>query len=156
VTIAAGDLGQVLGEHLDHEEQRVFPLLERHVSRREWRGFLLTERRRRPPRQRPEFLTWLLDDASDQDTAAVWAELPRPARLVYRRLLRPRLRRRTALAASMTSPIPSHPRLDSRLAVPHAMAAELDATLNQVVLTLAWLTGGHPPMTPIVGVSTTA
>jgi hemerythrin-like domain-containing protein len=90
VTTAARELGEVLGRHLDHEERHVFPLLERHLSRREWRQFLLTERRRRPPRERPEFLTWVLDDASDQDAAAVMAELPRPARLVYRWILRPR------------------------------------------------------------------
>src|SRR4029453_4388274 len=62
VTAAARELREVLGRHLDHEEQNVFPLLERHLSRREWRQFLLTERRRRPPRERPEFLTWVLDD----------------------------------------------------------------------------------------------
>jgi hypothetical protein len=90
VVAAAGRLGEVLGEHLDHEEQRVFPLLERHLSRREWRSFLLTERRRGSPRERPEFLTWVLDDASDDDAAAVLAELPRPAHVVYRRVLRPR------------------------------------------------------------------
>jgi hypothetical protein len=90
VTTAAQELGDVLGDHLDHEEQQVFPLLERHLSRGEWRRFLLTERRRRSPRERPEFLTWVLDNASDQDTAAVLGELPRPAHLVYRRLLRPR------------------------------------------------------------------
>jgi hypothetical protein len=90
VTTAARGLGEILRRHLDHEEQRVFPLLEQHLSRREWRGFLLTERRRRPPRQRPEFLTWVLDDASDEDAAAVMAELPRPAHLVYRFILRPR------------------------------------------------------------------
>jgi len=49
VTTAARELGEVLGRHLDHEERHVFPLLERHLSRREWRQFLLTERRRRPP-----------------------------------------------------------------------------------------------------------
>ena len=90
VPTAAQELGDVLGDHLDHEEQQVFPLLERHLSRGEWRRFLLTERRRRSARERPEFLTWVLDDASDQDSAAVLAELPRPAHLVYRRLLRPR------------------------------------------------------------------
>jgi Hemerythrin HHE cation binding domain len=90
VTTAARELGNVLGDHLDHEEQQVFPLLERHLSRGEWRRFLLTERRRRSARERPEFLTWVLDNASDQDTAAVLAELPRPAHLVYRRVLRPR------------------------------------------------------------------
>jgi hemerythrin-like domain-containing protein len=90
VTTAARELGEILRGHLDHEEQRVFPLLERHLSRREWRGFLLTERRRRSPRERPEFLAWVLDDASDEDAAAVVTELPRPAHLVYRWLLRPR------------------------------------------------------------------
>jgi hemerythrin-like domain-containing protein len=90
VITAARELGEVLRRHLDHEEQRVFPLLERHLSRGEWRRFLLTERRRRSPRERPEFLTWVLDDASDEDAAAVMAELPRPAHLVYRWLLRPR------------------------------------------------------------------
>ena len=90
VTTAAQELGEVLGDHLDHEEQQVFPLLERHLSRAEWRRFLLTERRRRSPRERPEFLTWVLDNATTEDTAAVLAELPRPAHLVYRRVLRPR------------------------------------------------------------------
>jgi len=90
VTTAVRELGEILRGHLDHEEQRVFPLLERHLSRREWRGFLLTERRRRSPRERPEFLAWVLDDASDEDAAAVMTELPRPAHLVYRWLLRPR------------------------------------------------------------------
>jgi hypothetical protein len=90
VTTAAQNLGEVLGDHLDHEEQQVFPLLERHLSRGEWRRFLLTERRRRSARERPEFLTWVLDEASEEDTAAVLAELPRPAHLVYRRLMRPR------------------------------------------------------------------
>jgi iron-sulfur cluster repair protein YtfE (RIC family) len=90
VATAAGQLGEVLSGHLDHEEQRVFPLLERHLSLLEWRGFLRTERRQRSLRQRPEFLTWVLDDASDEDAAAVMTELPRPAHLVYRFILRPR------------------------------------------------------------------
>jgi hemerythrin-like domain-containing protein len=90
VAAAVSTLGEVLGRHLDHEEQRVFPLIERHLSQGEWRRFLRTERRRRPPRQRPEFLAWVLDDASDEDAAAVMAELPRPAHLVYRFVLRPR------------------------------------------------------------------
>jgi iron-sulfur cluster repair protein YtfE (RIC family) len=90
VTTAARELGEILRGHLDHEEQHVFPLLERHLSRREWRAFLLTERRRRSPRERPEFLAWVLDDASDEDAAAALTELPRPAHLVYRWLLQPR------------------------------------------------------------------
>jgi hypothetical protein len=83
-------LSTVARDHLEHEEREVLPLLERHLARAEWRAFLLTERGRRPPRERPEFLTWILDDARDQDATAVLAELPPPARLVYRRILRPR------------------------------------------------------------------
>jgi len=39
---------------------------------------------------RGEFLTWILDDASEQDAAAVLTEIPPPTRLVYRWVLRPR------------------------------------------------------------------
>ena len=48
------------------------------------------KRSRRSPRERPGFLAWILDDAGEQDAAAVLAEMPPPARLVYRRVLRPR------------------------------------------------------------------
>jgi hemerythrin-like domain-containing protein len=83
-------LSSVVLDHLAHEEREVLPLIEQHLTRAQWRAFLLTERARRSPRERPEFLTWILDDATEQDTAAVLAEIPPPARLVYRRVLRPR------------------------------------------------------------------
>jgi aryl-alcohol dehydrogenase-like predicted oxidoreductase len=44
-----------------------------------------------------------------------------------------------------------HPGTARRLAVLDEVAADHDATRNQVVL--AWLTGGQPAITPIVGVS---
>jgi len=83
-------LSNVVLDHMAHEEREVLPLIERNMTRAQWREWLVTERNRRPPRQRPEFLTWVLDDASDQDAAAVFAEIPPPARLVYRLVLRPR------------------------------------------------------------------
>ena len=83
-------LSTVVRDHLDHEEREVLPLLERHLTDAQWHAFLLTERNRRSPRERPEFLTWILDDADEQDATAVLTELPPPARLVYRRILRPR------------------------------------------------------------------
>ncbi|MEN3538040.1 aldo/keto reductase [Microbispora sp. ZYX-F-249] len=45
-----------------------------------------------------------------------------------------------------------HPGTARRLAVLDEVAAELGVGRNQVVL--AWLTGGAPPVTPVVGVST--
>jgi hemerythrin-like domain-containing protein len=83
-------LSSVVLDHLAHEEREVLPLIERYLTRAQWRAFLLTERARISPRERPEFLTWVLDNASEQDAAAVLAEIPPPARLVYRRVLRPR------------------------------------------------------------------
>jgi hemerythrin-like domain-containing protein len=83
-------LSAVLADHLAHEERDVLPLLERHLTQAQWRTFLRKERNRRSPRERPEFLAWVLDDASEQDAAAVLAEMPPPARLVYRRVLRRR------------------------------------------------------------------
>ncbi len=89
----ARELSTVVRNHLDHEERTVLPLLERHFTRAEWRKFLVTERGRRPASERPQFLTWILDDASEQDATAVLTELPPPARVVYRRVLRPRYAR---------------------------------------------------------------
>jgi len=83
-------LSTVVLDHLAHEEREVLPLIEQHMTRAQWRAFMVKERNKRPPRERPEFLTWVLDDAGEQDAAAVLTELPPPARLVYRWVLRPR------------------------------------------------------------------
>jgi len=83
-------LSAVVLDHLAHEERQVLPLIEQHLTRAQWRAFLRKERSRRSPRERPEFLAWILDDASEPDSAAVLAEMPPPARLVYHRVLRPR------------------------------------------------------------------
>lgn len=83
-------LAELIRAHLEHEEQTVVPLLEQYLSRAEWRQFLLSERDRHAVRERPAFLAWVLDDASDTDRAAVMAELPRPARLGYHLAIKPR------------------------------------------------------------------
>jgi hemerythrin-like domain-containing protein len=83
-------LSAVVLDHLAHEEGEVLPLIEQHLTRAQWRAFLHKERSRRSPRERPEFLTWILDAAGEQDAAAVLTEVPPPARLVYRQILRPR------------------------------------------------------------------
>ena len=90
LTPSSEELARLLLQHLAHEEQAVLPLIEQHLSQGQWHAFLMKERGRRRPRERPEFLTWVLDDASEHDAHAVLSEVPAPGRLVYRRILRPR------------------------------------------------------------------
>jgi len=80
----------VLLDHLARQEREVLPLIERHLTWAQWRAFLYKERSRRSPRQRAEFLAWILDSADDENAAAVLTEMPPMARLVYRRILKPR------------------------------------------------------------------
>jgi iron-sulfur cluster repair protein YtfE (RIC family) len=104
LAVAVNKLGRALRDHLEHEERGVLPLLERHLSRREWRAFLVTERRRTPLRDRPDFLGWVLEDADEADAAAVLAEIPPPGRLVARYLFVPRYEaRRRALHSEEAS-----------------------------------------------------
>jgi iron-sulfur cluster repair protein YtfE (RIC family) len=91
-------LSRTLRDHLDHEERDVLPLVESHLSRAEWRSFLVTERRQTPPPARPAFLGWVLDQAGPDDTRAVLAELPPPGRLAYRWLIGPRYRKQREAA----------------------------------------------------------
>ena len=90
LTAAVDRLSRTARDHLDHEERDVLPLVENNLSRADWRAFLVTERRQTQLRARPEFLGWVLDEASPDDARAVLAELPPPGRLAYRYVIRPR------------------------------------------------------------------
>jgi hypothetical protein len=81
-------LAGVLLHHLDHEEREALPLVPLHLTGQEWHDFLMLERSKRRPRERPEFLTWILDDAPLQHAEAVLRELPPPGRVAYRVVLR--------------------------------------------------------------------
>jgi hypothetical protein len=85
---AVEDLAGVLLHHLGHEERDALPLVPIHLSGQEWHDFLMLERSKRPPRERPEFLTWVLDDAPRRHAEAVLRELPLPGRVAYRVVLR--------------------------------------------------------------------
>jgi hemerythrin-like domain-containing protein len=101
LTVAVEKLGRSLRDHLDHEERTVLPMLERHLSRREWRAFLVTERHRTPLRDRGDFLGWVLDDADEADAAAVLAEIAPPGRLVVQYVFVPRYEARRRALRSM-------------------------------------------------------
>jgi hypothetical protein len=86
---AVDTLVQLVREHLDHEEADALPIIERYFTDADWHRYMHTERRKRG-RKGAQFLTWVLDDAEPSDAATVLHELPPPARLVYRFVLKPR------------------------------------------------------------------
>jgi hypothetical protein len=45
-------LSTVVLDHLAHEEREVLPLIEQHMTRAQWRAFMVKERNKRPPRER--------------------------------------------------------------------------------------------------------
>src|SRR5215831_5066353 len=69
------------------------PLLQRSLSQAEWQGFVTDQRRKSGIRGAAQFLPWLLDGASAEQTQVVLAELPAPLRVVYRRIWQPRYAR---------------------------------------------------------------
>jgi hypothetical protein len=80
---------RLVREHLDHEEALALPIVERCFSDVDWHRYMRTERRKRGSKG-TQFLVWVLDDAAPSDAATVLQELPPPARLVYRSVLKPR------------------------------------------------------------------
>src|SRR5215510_9165236 len=82
-----------LSGHLAHEERDTLPLLERSLSQAEWQGFVTDQRRKSGIRGAAQFLPWLLDGASAEQTQVALAELPAPLRVVYRRIWQPRYAR---------------------------------------------------------------
>jgi iron-sulfur cluster repair protein YtfE (RIC family) len=91
---AVSNLTQLVRDHLAHEERTVLPLLQRHISSDEWHVRLRHERNKQPMRNRAEFIGWVLDEASEDDEAAVMAEIPPPGRVVIRHVIQPRYARR--------------------------------------------------------------
>jgi hypothetical protein len=95
----ARKLQRIVVEHLDHEERAALPLIATYLSDQEWHDWLVKERSKHQPKERVEFLGWILDDADEHDADTVLRELPPPGRVVYRRVLAPRYRRRHLWAA---------------------------------------------------------
>lgn len=81
---AAEELALTLMAHMEHEEEQALPLIETHLGPKGWDVFRDAIRKRQGLKGAAEFLPWLLDGASAELTKRVLAELPAPARLLYR------------------------------------------------------------------------
>ena len=84
-----------LSEHLDLEESRILPLVERYLTQEHWARLADESRRRLPssPRRQLVLLGILLEDADHDQRQVIYSEMPRAARLVWRSAGRPLYRR---------------------------------------------------------------
>jgi hemerythrin-like domain-containing protein len=87
------DLSDVLGNHFEHEETAVLPLVRQTLSTREWDAFGADQRRRVGFRGAAWFFPWLLDEAPQDIRDFVLSLVPPPVRLVHWVLWEPRYRR---------------------------------------------------------------
>jgi hypothetical protein len=77
-----------LREHLTHEEDAAFPLIDQTLTDEQWMAFGqgATER---VGQDIPEFLPWVLDGADDDTTECVLGLIPAPVQQAYRDDWRP-------------------------------------------------------------------
>jgi hypothetical protein len=83
-----------LTAHMRHEENDALPLVDRYLGRRGWDEFARAIRKAQGGlRGGAVFLPWALDAATADMQRSVFALLPRPARVLYRRIWEPKYRR---------------------------------------------------------------
>ena len=78
---ALEELRAGLCEHLDEEETHVLPLAARHLTQREWDHIGEHGLSRMSKRQLPLLAGMILEDATPEERAAMYAAVPAPARV---------------------------------------------------------------------------
>lgn len=90
VAAVIDELRDQLGYHLQHEEQEAMPLINESISDKEWRRVVSSIRKATPISSAAEFMPWLTDQASETETRRILSILPPPARLIYRKVWKPK------------------------------------------------------------------
>jgi hypothetical protein len=85
-----GALTSALTGHLAHEERDGLPLIGLSLTAREWRRVGRKIATRNGLSGGSEMFAWILDGADRDHTAATLAQLPPPARVLYRAVWKPR------------------------------------------------------------------
>jgi hypothetical protein len=89
-------LAQALLDHMRHEEEQALPLIAAYLGRPGWAAFQKAFRKAQGIRGLAATLPWLLEGATPETEHRVLAELPPPARLIFRRVWQPRYARTAA------------------------------------------------------------
>jgi iron-sulfur cluster repair protein YtfE (RIC family) len=84
------ELNTKLGHHLGHEEREAMPLISESITDKEWRQVVSAIRKATPLSSAAEFMPWLTDQASETETKRILSILPGPARLIYRKVWKPK------------------------------------------------------------------
>lgn len=79
--------------HLDEEERHVLPLAAAHVSQQEWDELGEHDIAKMSRSQLPLLFGMILEEADPEETAALYAGVPAPLRLLTRLVFLPRYRR---------------------------------------------------------------
>jgi hemerythrin-like domain-containing protein len=86
---------EVVGRHLDHEEDALEPLLRGHEGSAEWKA-VTGKLQHRSPGDAGSFFAWLTDGISEDDRAALRATVPAPVTAVLSRVFGRRYTREVA------------------------------------------------------------
>lgn len=87
---AVGELNESLTYHLRHEEREAMPMIGEAISDQEWRAVVGSIRKATKLSSAAEFVPWLADGASSAQEKSIAGIMPAPARVVYRRVWKPR------------------------------------------------------------------
>ncbi|MGH3166037.1 MAG: hemerythrin domain-containing protein [Trebonia sp.] len=90
---AVDALTVALTSHLTHEERDALPLIGVTLTAREWRGAGLRIARRNGLSGTAEMFPWMVEGAPQEEVRATLGQLPPPARMIYRRVWKPRYKR---------------------------------------------------------------
>ena len=94
LVVRAKELADVLGGHLEHEEEEALPLIQELMTPADWRAFGRAMARRQGVRGVADWIPWITDGMSPADERRFLARFPAPLRLVNRLLWAPRYHRR--------------------------------------------------------------
>lgn len=90
----AKELGAVLGQHLEHEEEEALPLIQSVMTSGDWRAFGRAMARRQGIRGASVWVPWITDGMPRAEQRRFLARFPAPLRVLNRLLWDPRYRGR--------------------------------------------------------------
>ncbi|MDN3354032.1 hemerythrin domain-containing protein [Actinomadura sp. DC4] len=94
LVVRAKELADVLGQHLEHEEEEALPLIQSLLTPADWKAFGRAMARRQGVRGAAAWVPWITDGMAPGDARAFLGRFPAPLRLLNRLLWAPRYERR--------------------------------------------------------------